>query len=98
VKLATQKLSKYYADVTAMTGLLLISVHILNPFWNLQLFRKWDNGMVTNSEDEIFYISHYQKAFLKYAENEYFAKHRRVLVNQLESITCSNLVRSARAS
>jgi hypothetical protein len=32
VKLAPQKLSKYYAEVTQTTGMLHISAHILNPF------------------------------------------------------------------
>jgi len=32
VKLAREKLSKYYAEVTPMTGMLLISAHIVDPF------------------------------------------------------------------
>jgi len=35
VKFARQKLSKYYAEVTPMTGMLLISAHILDPFRRL---------------------------------------------------------------
>jgi len=35
VKLARQKLSKYYVEVTPMTGMLLISAHILDPFRKL---------------------------------------------------------------
>jgi hypothetical protein len=35
VKLAGQKLSKYYAEVTPTTGILLISAHILDPFRTL---------------------------------------------------------------
>jgi len=35
VKLARQKLSKYYAEVTPMTGMLLISTPILDPFRKL---------------------------------------------------------------
>jgi hypothetical protein len=35
VKLARQKLSKYYAEVSPMTGMLLISLHILDPFRKL---------------------------------------------------------------
>ena len=52
VKLAGQKLSKYYAEVTPMTGMLLSSAHILNPFRKLRLFGKWDKGMDINSVDE----------------------------------------------
>jgi len=39
VRLARQKLSKYYAEVSATTGMLLISAHILDPFRNLRSFR-----------------------------------------------------------
>jgi hypothetical protein len=35
VKLARQKLSKYYAEVSPMTGMFLISLHILDPFRKL---------------------------------------------------------------
>jgi len=35
VKLATQKLSQYYAEVTPTTGLLLISAQKLDPFRKL---------------------------------------------------------------
>jgi hypothetical protein len=98
VKLAQQKISKYYAEVAATTGILLISAHILDPFRQLRLFRKWDKGMDINPEDETSYTTQYQEAFLKYMENKYCAKHRRVLVNKLEMVPCSNLVPSATAS
>jgi len=75
VKLARQKLSKYYAEVTSTTGILLISAHILDPFRKLRSFRKWDKGMDINPEDETSYTTQYQEAFLKYVENEYCAKH-----------------------
>jgi hypothetical protein len=32
VKLAWQKLHKYYSEVTPTTGMLLIAAHILDPF------------------------------------------------------------------
>jgi len=63
VKLARQKLSKYYAEVTTTTGMLLISAHILDPFWKLQSFRNWDKGMDINPEDETSYTTHDQEAF-----------------------------------
>jgi hypothetical protein len=53
--------------------------------------------MDINPEDETFYTTQYQEAFLKYVENEYCAKHRRVPVNKLETIPNSNLVPSATA-
>jgi hypothetical protein len=70
VKLARWKLSKYYAKVTPSTGMLLISPHILNPFWKLQSFRKWGLSMDINPEDETSYTTQYQEAFLKYMQNE----------------------------
>jgi len=36
VKLAQQKLSKYYAEVTPSMGMLHISAHILDPFQKLR--------------------------------------------------------------
>jgi len=70
VKLARQKLSQYYTEVTPTTGTLLISAHILNPFQKLRLFQKWDRGMDINPEDETSYTTQYPEAFLKYVENE----------------------------
>jgi hypothetical protein len=98
VKLARQKLSKYYAKVTPTTGMLLISAHILDPFRKLRSFRKWDKGMDINPEDETSYTTQYQEAFLKYVENEYCAKHRRVPVNKLQSLPSSNHISSATVS
>jgi len=98
VKLARQKLSKYYAEVTPTTGILFISSHILDSFRMLRSFRKWDNGMDINPEDETSYTTQYQEAFLKYVENEYCAKHWRVPVNILKTVPSSNLVPSATAS
>jgi len=94
VKLAWQRLSKYYTEVTPPTGMLLISSHILNPFRKLQSFSTWDKGMNINPEDETSYTTQYQDSFLKYVENEYCAKHRRVPVNEHESIPTSNHIPS----
>jgi hypothetical protein len=55
VKCAWQKLSKYYTEVTATTGMLLISAHILDPVWKFRSFRKWDKGMDITSEVETSY-------------------------------------------
>jgi hypothetical protein len=65
VMIARQKLSKCYTEVTQMTGMLLIFAHILDPFWNLRSFRKWDKGMDINPEDETSYTTQYPEAFLK---------------------------------
>jgi len=98
VKLARQKLSKYYVEVTPTTGMLLISTHILDPFRELRSFRKWDKGMDIYPEDETFYTTQYQEAFLKYVDNEYCAKHCHMPVNKLKTVPSSNLVPSATAS
>jgi hypothetical protein len=98
VKLARQKLSKYYAEDTPTTGMLLISAHILNHFWKLRLSGKWDKGMDINPEDETSYTIQYLVVFLKYVGNEYCAKHRSVPVNKLDTVQSSNLVPSATAS
>ena len=75
MKSAQQKLPKYFAEVTPSTGMISISAHILDPFRKLRLFRKWDKEMDINTEDETFYTTQYQDAFLKYVHNEYCAKH-----------------------
>ena len=54
--------------------------------------------MDNNSEDETSYTTHYQEVFLKYVVNEYCDKHRRVPVNELESLLISNLVPDPMAS
>ena len=98
VKLARQKLSKYYAEVTPSTDMLHISEHILDSFRKLRSFWKWDNGMDVNPEDETFYTTQYQEASLKYMENEYCAKRRCLPVNKLDSLPSSNPIPSATAS
>jgi len=57
VKLAQQKRSKYYAEVTPTTGMFLISAHILDPFRKFRSFRNWDKGMDINPEDETSYTT-----------------------------------------
>jgi len=64
VKLARQRLSKYYAEVTHTTGMLLISARILDLLRKLRSFSKWDRGMDINPEDETSYTTQYQEAFL----------------------------------
>jgi hypothetical protein len=98
VKIARQKLSKYYADVTPSMGMLLIAGHILDPFRMLRSFRKWNKGTDINPEDETSYPTQYQEAFLNYVENEYCAKHRQVPVNNLKSLPISNPIPAAKAS
>jgi len=71
--------------------MLLISAHILDHLRKLWLFRKWDQGMDINSEKEALYTTQHQNVMLKYMENEYCAKHRRLPVSKSESIPHNNL-------
>jgi hypothetical protein len=64
VKLAQQKLAKFYTEVTPTTGMLRISAHILDPFLKLRSYSKWDKAMDINPEDETSYHTQYQEAFL----------------------------------
>jgi hypothetical protein len=57
VKLARRKLSKYYTDVTPMTGFVLVSVNILDRFQLLRSIRQWGKGMDINPEDETSYTT-----------------------------------------
>jgi len=98
VKFARQTLCKYYAEVSPMMGMLVISADISDPFRKLQSIWKWDMGMDINSEVETFYITQYQEAFLKYVENVYCAEHTHLPVIEPESVMCNNPFPSALAS
>jgi len=89
-KFVWQKPSKYYSEVTPTTGLLLISAHILDPCLKLGVVRKFDKGMDITPDDESSYTMQSQEAFLKYVENEYYAKHRRLSVNKSERVPSNN--------
>jgi len=76
-------------------GMHPISPHIVGPFQKWRSFRKWDKGMDVNPEDETSCTTHQQVAFLKYVENEYYAKHRCLLVMKFERLLSNNLLSSA---
>jgi len=98
VKLAQRRLSKYHADVTPWTGMLLILAYIPDPVQRVQLFRKWDQGMHIDPEEKTSYTTHYRDAFLKYVGNEYCAKHRCVPFRKPENIVSNNPIPSEPAS
>jgi len=58
---------------------------------------KWDKEIDINPEDETSYATQYQEACLTYMENEYSAKHRRVLVNKPDSVPNRTLVPAIKA-
>jgi len=70
VKLARQKMSKYYTEVTPMTRMLLISAHVVDPFRKLRSCRNWNKGTDFRPEDETSYTTQYEEDFLKYVANE----------------------------
>jgi len=78
--------------------MLLISTHILDPFWELQSFRKWDQGMNIGPEDETSDTTQYHEAILKHVDMEYCLKHRCLPVSKPQSSLRINLVPSATAS
>jgi len=98
VKVARQKLSKYHDEVTPMTGLLVISAHILDAIRKLRSYRTWDKVRDSNPEDEIFSTTHYQDAFLQYVQNEYCAQHRLMSVIDPQNVSHSIHFPSGNAS
>jgi hypothetical protein len=73
MKFGPQKLTKYYTEVTATPGMLLITAHILDCVRELSLFWIWNNGMAIYTEDKGSYTTQYHEAFLKYVGNENWA-------------------------
>jgi len=57
--------------------------------------RKWDKGLEINPVDETSHTTQYQEVCLKYAENEYCAKHRCLDVIKPKSVPSNNLFSSA---
>jgi len=98
VKVAPQKLSKYYCQVTPTTSLLLIPAHIVDSFHKLQSWKKWDTAMDINREDETSYTTQYQKALVKWVEKDYCAKHEWMSVIRPNTVLHTFNIASAKAS
>jgi hypothetical protein len=94
---AQQKLIKHYAEVTATTGLVLISAHIIYHFLLLQWFNKWDKELDINPEDETSNPTEYQEGLLDDRGNANRAKHQCLPVNEPENIRNNNLFSSTMA-
>ena len=80
IMLSWLRLSKCYAPATPMTGVLVISVHILDSFQKSEKYGRWDKGMDINPKDEALYSTQYQEILLMFLENEYCTKHTHVPV------------------
>jgi len=98
MRFTQQKQSKYYTEVTATMGMLLVSADILDPFRKVWTFRKWDEGVHNTPENNTSYTTQYQRAFLMYVTNEYCANHWSVLVIEPDSVQSNNHFSSAMAS
>jgi hypothetical protein len=59
VKIAQQKLFKYYANVHATTDLVQNSAHMLKCILKLRSFRKWNKMMDINPKDMIVHTTQY---------------------------------------
>jgi len=81
-----------------MVGMLLISADIIDPFRKLRSFRKSDMGVAIIPEDETSGTTQYWEAFLKYVENLYCAKHRRLPIITPDSLPSNDQFSSAMAS
>jgi hypothetical protein len=60
--------------------MLLITIHIGDPFQKVRSFMKWGKVMDITPEDETCCTTQSQEGFLKYAANEYCAKYGRLPV------------------
>jgi len=67
-------------------------------FLEVAIVLKVGQEMDINPENKTSYATQYQAAFLKYVENKYCAKHRRVPVNKLQSLLSINSIFSTTAS
>jgi hypothetical protein len=60
VEFAGQKLSNYYAEVTPMTDMLLISAPIFDSLQKLRSFYNWDKAKKLIPKNATFYTIQYQ--------------------------------------
>jgi len=98
MKFAWQKLSELWAAVTPIPDWLRVAAHIFKYFGKLRSFRKCDNGIDNNSEDEASYRTQYQEAVLIKVEIEYCAKHWRLAIINHKSIWSNTAFPSPMAS
>jgi len=78
--------------------MLLILAQILDPFWKLWSFRKWEKGIDINPDNETSYATKWKVALPEYVGNEYCAKHRWLSITKPEQQLSNNFIPSAMAS
>jgi len=71
---------------------------ILDAFWRLQSFWKWDKWMHINLEDQTSDTTQYQDTFLKNVENEFYAKHQPMSISIPEQVAGNIIFPSLKAS
>jgi hypothetical protein len=98
MKLAWQKLSRYYTEVTLTTVMFLIAAYISYPFQILRPFRKWKIGTDALPEDDTFYTAQYIEAFRKLIEQEYCTQHTCLTVTKPKCLLKNNLIFSPMSS
>jgi hypothetical protein len=81
---AHQQWSNDHFEVIPKSGILLIVVHILDPFWKSWSYRKWDNIIDVNPQDDCFFTVQYKDVFLQYVEHEYCFKDCKMYNLKLE--------------
>lgn len=73
-------LSRYRPEVTTEAGMILGSIHIVDPFQMLRSCMNRHNGMGINPGNKTPYTMHSLRSILNYLQNEYCAKHRHLPV------------------
>ena len=95
MKFAQQILSKYYGEVTLTSDKFLMLAHMLDLAGKLRSFCLWDMEIDIIPQEKISHTIKYQKAFWKYVENKYCAKHQQMSVIKLKTILGSNYLPSS---
>jgi len=90
VKFAGQEQSHYHAEVTPLTGTVLISAHICDLFQKLWFL--WMSVMTIHihPQNKIFKTTQYLEKFPKYVVNEHCLRHQWISVTIAENVPGRN--------
>jgi hypothetical protein len=81
-----------------MSGMHLISAHLLHSVWKLRLYRTWNKGMDIKPEEKTSYNTQFNEEFQKKVENNHCAKYRQISVIEPDNVLRSNLYLYAKDS